>query len=166
MNAPTSLLIPNEDLIESFNQLRLRTLDAFYALDTALEDWLHDVGSSCPSASTGCRVKALKTVEFPLDVATKAQARYLTSLRSELTSAIEMRNLVVHSKASFGNVGERPMIFLKPVWLKYAMNDCFVHIEHDDIESAIKVANSVAKKISAWRKQREDKQASEINPAS
>jgi hypothetical protein len=166
MNAPTTLLIPKDDLIESFNKLKLKTLDAFYALDVALEDWLQDVGLNCQSASTGCRVKALKTADFPSDVATKAQARYLASLSLELTSAIEMRNLVVHSQASFGHVVEQPMIFLKPVGLKYVTKDCFVHIEHDHIESAIKVAHSVAKKISAWRKQREDKQASAINPAS
>lgn len=166
MNAPTSLSIPKEDHIESFNQLRLDTLDAFYALDTALEDWLHDAGSNCQNASTGCRVKALTITEFSENVATKRQALYLKSLSSELTSAIEMRNLVVHSQASFGFVGERPMIFLKPVWLKYAMNDCFVHIEHQDIDNAIKVVNRVAKKISGWREQRDTKQSQEISPAS
>ncbi|MFC0589145.1 hypothetical protein ACFFF7_06935 [Novosphingobium aquiterrae] len=160
MNAPTSLLIPEQIDIEEFNQLRLKTLDAFYTLDVALEDWLHDIGSKCPTASTGCRINALATAQFPANVASKAQADYLSGLNSELSSAIEVRNLVVHSRASFGYVGDRPTIFLKPVGFKFASSNGYLHFELQDIELAIKVASSAAAKISAWRKQRDAKQAS------
>lgn len=163
MNAPISSSSFETDERTSFDRLKLQLLDAFYQLDVALEEWIHDGGGKAGGASTGCRLKELTAISFADKIATKAQIARFAKLSEELDFAIRLRNLLVHCKVSFGNVEGNPSIFLCPVSHSMRANGYFAVTDPTKIENAINKVTSSARTLDAWRGQRDAKSSSVRN---
>ena len=157
MNAPLPPPVLETSERETFNQLKLQMLEAFYHLDVALEDWIHDGGGKAAGASTGCRLKELTETTFPETIATKPQVARFARLSGELDGAIRLRNLIVHSEATFGVMAGRHAIFLSPVDHLMRINGYVAVTYIDAIQSTIDRVNLSAKTLTSWRKQRDAK---------
>ena len=136
-------------------------LEAFYRLDMALEDWIHDGGGKAAGASTGCRLKELTETLFHEGIATKAQVARFGRLSDELDLAIRLRNLVVHSEATFGIIEGRPAIFLCPVSYTMRANGYVAVTDIEKVRLAIDLVNSRARTLASWRQQRDAKSSAD-----
>ncbi len=165
MNAPFPLPHPASDEFEQFQRLKLELIEAFFDLDVSLEDWIHDGNGKASGASTGCRLKELIAIEFPQSIASKAQVSRFAKLSAELDGVIKVRNMVIHSRASFGIAAECPVIFLQPVDHDLRQTGFFAHVTAAHISSAIDKARSTAKTLNAWRRQRDNRLPAETGSA-